>query len=78
MKRYKPDQSDRDAFAIARLQGVRIFKLMDGEWAWELNGVGVPGFETKWHAARDSLVGLVTLNQDTGETGKAPNHLMPT
>lgn len=57
--KYKPDQSDRDALATAQTQGVKIYECTDGTWSWQMGGVGNHSFETKWHAARDSLIGLV-------------------
>ncbi len=56
--KYKPDQSDRDAYKIATTQGVKIYESTYGTWWWELTGVGNFGFETKYHAARDALAGL--------------------
>lgn len=58
MTRYIPDQSDRDALIIARLNGVRIVEMVDGSWSWSRGSVGNSDFATQYHAARDALEGL--------------------
>lgn len=63
MKTYKyiPDQSDRDAIKIATVQGIKFVRLTDGTWVWQYGDAGCAGtgFETRYHAARDALVGSV-------------------